>query len=196
MNHILGTFSKNLASKSFSTEFGFKIIKFKFTDSYKWNNDLNSRESTRKENEKEYDHCHRNHHPHKKDDSSSKFKSINSNLTKENTKTLNDELVREVFPNINITTACDKKDRSSENYSNNHHLNSTKKIYGNMTGMEKIDEYVSVNGKDIENFLKDEPKTISGRPSDESSQFTFRGDLNTDSNPAPKKDITDEPKKI
>lgn len=196
MNHILRTFPNNLACKSFSKEFGFKIIKFKFTGSYKWNNDLNSRESTRKENEKEHDHRHRNHHHHNKDHSSSKFESINSNLTKENMKTSNDELGGEVFPNINITTACDKKDTSSENYSNNHHLNSTKKIYGNMTGMEKIDEYVSVNEKDKENFLKDEPKTISGRPSDESSQFTFRGNLNTDSNPAPKKDITDEPKKI
>jgi hypothetical protein len=193
MNQKIGKLSNNFISSSLSRAFGLKTNKFNFTISEKWNNDLNSKESRCGEKEREHEHGHHRHHHHKE---GSTVESMNNKPKQENWKTSNEELGGEVLPNINITTDPNSKDTPHKYSPHDHHLNSTRKVYGNMTGMEKIDEYVNLSEKDKENFLKDEATITAGRPSDSSSQYTFRGNLNTDSNPAPKKDVTDEPKKI
>ena len=95
--------------------------------------------------------------------------------------------------NINIAINPKSKEYTQEYTSHDHSLSSTRKVYGNMIGMDKVDEFVETSEVD-KDILKDGSKSSTRRST--KSEFTFRGNLNTDDNPAPEKDITDEPKKI
>jgi hypothetical protein len=96
------------------------------------------------------------------------------------------------LPNINTTKSLNSKETHSEYGNHNHGLFSTRKIYGNMLGMDKVDEYITTEDLD-KDFLKDGAKS-SRRP--EKGEYVFRGNLNIDPNSPPEKDVTDENKKI
>jgi hypothetical protein len=98
----------------------------------------------------------------------------------------------EDLPNINTTKSLNGKETSTEFGNHNHGLSSTRKIYGNMSGMDKVDEYITTEGLDKE-FLKDGAKSTR-RP--EKGEYVFRGNLNIDPDSPPEKDVTDDNKTI
>jgi hypothetical protein len=93
----------------------------------------------------------------------------------------------------NIYTTIKKENFNSDDEAIKVYSNiSPRKIHGNMTGMDKINEFTQFSdvNKDI---LKDESKSTK---TSTNVEFTFRGNLNTEDSPPPKEDITDVPKKI
>lgn len=123
-------------------------------------------------------------------------KGINLQKNKTNQQNVIDNYLEEGqgeqdLPNINTTQKNEKKnmnDEANKAFSNM----STRKIHGNMTGMDKINEFTHLSdvNKDI---LKDESKSTK---TSTDVEFVFRGNLNTEDSPPPKEDITDVPKKI
>jgi hypothetical protein len=104
----------------------------------------------------------------------------------------NSEQIKNNDKNMNQDKGNNNSSNTKQTPDDSKEFSKFHKVHGNMTGMDKVN---GREGKSAGIGIKDAKleNINSARP--EEGTYIYRGDLNLDTNPPPKKDVTDKLKK-